>query len=81
MEKNNKLLVAFGLGALTGAVLGILFAPAKGTETRANIRNAGIKLSDNIKEQLQRGKDKLEMKREALKEKLDAVEDRMRELV
>jgi len=81
MENNNKLLVAFGLGALTGVVLGILFAPAKGTETRANIRNAGIKLSDNIKEQLQRGKDKLEMKKEALKDKLDAGVDRMRELV
>lgn len=81
MENNNKLLLAFGLGALTGAVLGILFAPAKGTETRANIRNAGIKLSDNIKEQLQRGKDKLEMKRDALKEKLDSVEDRMKDLV
>lgn len=81
MENNNKLLIAFGIGALAGAVLGVLFAPAKGTETRANIRNAGIKLSDSIKEQLQKGKDKLEAKRDVLREKLDTVEDKMRELV
>lgn len=44
MENQTKnVLVALGTGVAIGALVGILFAPAKGSETRANIGN---KVSD-----------------------------------
>ncbi len=81
MENNNKVLLAFGIGALTGALIGVLFAPDKGTATREKIRSAGVKLSDNIKDKLTKGKNKLESTREELMDKLDAVDEKIRELV
>ena len=47
--KTNKLLAGILLGAAAGAVLGILFAPDKGTETRKKLKNKGQELGDKLK--------------------------------
>ena len=38
MGKTSNLLVGFIAGAAVGAVLGVLYAPAKGSRTRQRIR-------------------------------------------
>jgi gas vesicle protein len=46
---SKKLLTGVLLGAAAGAILGVLFAPDKGEETRKKIANKGRDLSDAVK--------------------------------
>ena len=66
MSKSSKILTAFIAGAAAGAVLGLLFAPDKGTETRKKINEEGKKMSDAIKNKFKE-----------MKEKMNAVKDDM----
>jgi gas vesicle protein len=59
MNNTGKILTALGIGIAAGAVLGILFAPDKGSETRKKIADKGRKLSEAVKEKIAEGKDKL----------------------
>jgi len=47
---NGKLIGAVLIGAAIGGVLGVLFAPDKGSETRKKIMSKGGDLRDSIKE-------------------------------
>jgi gas vesicle protein len=46
----GKLITGIVAGAAVGAVLGILFAPDKGSETRAKIAKKSSELTDAVKE-------------------------------
>jgi gas vesicle protein len=55
MDKSNnaeKIIGALLLGAAIGGVLGILFAPDKGSETRKKILAKGDDIKDALKENL-----------------------------
>jgi gas vesicle protein len=58
MNNSNKILTSLGAGVLVGAVLGILFAPDKGTETRKKISGQGKKIVDDVQNKFRRGRDK-----------------------
>ncbi len=47
--KANKLLAGVLLGAAAGAVLGILFAPEKGKDTRKKIKQKSNEMSEKVK--------------------------------
>ncbi|HCL82974.1 MAG TPA: YtxH domain-containing protein [Chitinophagaceae bacterium] len=47
--RTSKILLGFLAGAAVGAIIGILFAPDKGTETRRKISDQGNDLADNLK--------------------------------
>lgn len=49
MKAGNVLLGAIA-GLAAGAVLGILFAPDKGTETRKKVSKKGKEVADNVTE-------------------------------
>jgi gas vesicle protein len=49
MENTAKILTAFVIGAAAGALLGIMYAPDKGSETRKKINEEGKKMTDAIK--------------------------------
>ena len=57
MNNTAKIITAFAGGAAAGAILGILFAPDKGSDTRKKISERGKKISGDLKNKL--GKDKI----------------------
>lgn len=48
----GKVIAAAGTGLAIGAALGILFAPAKGSKTRKNIKDKATDLTDSAKEKI-----------------------------
>jgi gas vesicle protein len=66
MKNSSKIFTALVVGAAVGAVLGMLFAPDKGSETRKKINEEGKKMSDALKN-----------KYSEMKEKMNAVKDDM----
>jgi gas vesicle protein len=46
----SKILLGFVAGAAVGGILGILFAPDKGEETRKKIAQKGSDVSDSLKD-------------------------------
>ncbi|WP_437919264.1 YtxH domain-containing protein [Sphingobacterium sp. LRF_L2] len=69
MNENGKIVTALLAGLAAGAVLGLLFAPDKGSETRDKINESLADLGDAIKERAEEQFDQLN----DLKEKLVAV--------
>ena len=49
MTNTSKILIAIGSGLAVGGLLGVLFAPDKGSVTRKKIAEAPKELADKIK--------------------------------
>lgn len=73
MNNTGKIVTAVAAGAAVGAVLGILFAPGKGSETRKKISDAGKKLAEGVEKNFKKGKEKLIHLEEKVKEKVDGM--------
>lgn len=71
MNKNGKILAALAAGMAVGAVLGVLFAPGKGSETRKKMKEEGRKMADDMKDKFSKGMEKLNEVKEGLKEKME----------
>jgi gas vesicle protein len=65
---NGKFLAGILLGAAAGAVLGVLFAPDKGTDTRKKIAKKTSKLGDDLKA-------KFDEMTDSIKEKFDSIRE------
>jgi len=59
MKDSGKIVTALLAGLAAGAVLGILFAPEKGSETRDKINDSLADLADAIKERAEEQIDQL----------------------
>ena len=60
MKNTSKILIALGAGIAIGGVLGILFAPDKGSGTRHKIAEGSKKFVDNFNKKIKSGKEKLQ---------------------
>mgnify|MGYP003514301915 CR=1 FL=1 len=72
-NNTNKILTALAAGIAIGGVLGILFAPDKGENTRKKIADNGKKLSDSLMDTVKEGKNKLTGFKNNLRERADAL--------
>lgn len=67
-NNSGKLVGALLLGAAVGGLLGILFAPDKGSETRKKISSKGNELTDSVKEKFGEFVDKFKKDIETVKD-------------
>jgi len=67
-NNSGKLVSALLLGAAVGGLLGILFAPDKGSETRKKISSKGNELTDSVKEKFGEFVDKFKKDIETVKD-------------
>jgi gas vesicle protein len=88
METTNgigKVIGALVVGALTGAALGILFAPEKGCRTRRHIMEGAKDLADDFKNKMKDEADHLRKKADdlenLLKDKMDDVSNNVKQKV
>lgn len=70
MTNSGKVLLGVLAGAAAGVITGVLIAPASGKETRDNISNKTDELLSNVKEILNRQKNKVEEKVDEAKSKV-----------
>ncbi len=77
MKSTARVLVALAAGAAIGGVLGILFAPDKGSATREKISDKAKDVTDSIKDYVAVSKEKLERMKENLEAKLDKVNQKI----
>ncbi len=68
MNTTGKIIAAAATGAAIGAVIGILFAPGKGSETRKKIRDESKKLTDEVKDAIAKGREKLNSLKEDIEQ-------------
>lgn len=69
MTENGKIVSALVLGAAAGAVLGLLFAPSKGSELIQKIKDGASDLIDELNEKAKGNKETLsELKDEVISE-------------
>jgi gas vesicle protein len=78
MNNTGKIITAVAAGAAAGVILGVLFAPAKGSDTRRKIGEQGKKITGNVKDKFQKGKEKIN---ELTSDILKSVKERTEELV
>lgn len=76
MNTTGKIFTAIAAGAAAGAILGVLFAPDKGSETRRKINEKGKNIAEDLKDTIQKGKDKInELKSDISKTVKEKVEE------
>lgn len=70
MSSRSTSLLMLVTGIAAGAALGILFAPAKGKDTRAKIAKTGEDLYDRLKDLVGQAQDQLAERAAQMKEKV-----------
>ena len=73
MKNTSKILIALGAGLAIGGLMGVLFAPYKGENTRHKIAENGKKLKDEFTRKVKLGKNKMEEQMARINGELDEV--------
>jgi gas vesicle protein len=81
MGNTNKVLTALGIGLAAGAVLGVLFAPRKGAETRDMMSKKSKAFADEINDGIAEGRKKLNALKDGLRESKNHFEKKLDEVL
>ena len=79
MKNLSKVLATLAIGAVAGGILGLLFAPDKGTATRKKLASKGKKALKKINQQT--GKEGLTIAKEKLEKHLKKINDKLHQAV
>jgi gas vesicle protein len=79
MNNLGKIAIAAAAGTIVGGVLGILFAPDKGIETRKKIVDGGKKMTDTFKKKIDENLVKINRIKTNLTEKADKMKEKVEE--
>jgi gas vesicle protein len=71
MNTTAKIITAFAAGAVIGGVLGILFAPDKGSETRKKMGDQGKQMADELKNKFKEATSSCNCVKEDMKKKAE----------
>ena len=77
MKNSTKILAASAIGVVAGTVLGLLFAPDKGNETRKKIAKQSGKMVKTIKKGF--GRERMAKMKVKLENKLQKINSKMEE--
>ena len=75
MANGGKLIAALLLGAAAGAVLGVLFAPEKGSETRKKMAGRATEFGDELRQRFNKSKDSVNDLKERMTGKTEDVKN------
>lgn len=78
MKNSTKILAAAAVGIIAGGLLGLLFAPEKGEDTRKKMAQKGGSILDKIKGDI--SKEKIVNLKEKLEARLQKVNAKMEEI-
>ena len=79
MNNASKILLAVGTGIAVGAVLGILYAPEEGSETRKKIMKKSRKLAGVVNDSIDEGRESLEEIKDVLQKQISKVNRKIEE--
>ena len=77
MNNNQKIAIAAVSGAALGTLAGVLFAPAKGKDTRNQIAEKASEVKDNLNEVVEMGKSAVSDLASKLKSDAEGVKEKM----
>jgi len=80
MTNTSKVLIALGASLAAGAILGLLFAPDEGAETRKKIVKGSRRLAGMVGSTVDEGKESLEEIKGILQKQLVKVNERIASL-
>ncbi|MDR1952476.1 MAG: YtxH domain-containing protein [Elusimicrobiota bacterium] len=80
MSDRHNTLLAFLIGGVIGAAVGLLYAPKAGKETREDLKRLGENLSDNIVDLAEDAKEKGHKIYKSGKEKFLSGKDKLNEV-
>lgn len=78
---SGKVLASVLAGAAAGAILGILFAPDSGTETRRKLAEKGSDLADSVKGKVGEYSDAISEKYDSVREKITGLASEGRDML
>lgn len=80
MARGGSAMMGFVAGALVGAGLALLFAPASGADTRKKLGQVAGRMRDGVGEQLDYAKEKIGHAKERVTDQIGSAKERLGEL-